>query len=258
MCRMLLGVASLAILTCILNHKQTKQTQTPERIMRDFPLAQHTAIDLRIRRFINSTANVNPTPFDQEFCLAWVALLYRYKTADLDSDDFRSLWLTHGGGAAEPFLYQQERAFQSFHINALSSIETGCFALYILASKFNDSLFGTIPTRTLRDVSINNCKTRLQQTRNPAPLASFFLKLTSDAQFQELSLIRNVSAHRAVIMRVITVGAAHTNQTELDLAGTRLPLDENFTETRRAWMVSRIQEIITQAELLLNAAGVPA
>lgn len=260
MCRILLTVAG--ILACwfmLTRQKKTTNGQAGDRLVRDFPTARYQAIDDRFRRFVNSAANHHPNPFDQEFVLAWVALLYRYQTADLNSEEFHSLWLTHGRGPGEPFVYHQERAFQGFHFNALSSIETGCYALYMLASKLNANLnlYGTNPTQNLRRITINNCDARLQQTGVPAALATFFTSLVADAQFQELSDIRNVSSHRSVILRIITVGGANPNQTEIDVAGTRIPLDENFTEVRRLWIANRIEAIIDQAEQLLNAAGVP-
>lgn len=251
----LLGICAGAMM-----RKETKQ-HSPQsdnvRPLRDFDNVWHQQLTLRFSRFVGSELNSGRTDLDEEFSLAWLALNYRYHATDDHSDDFNRLWLAHGRGPAEPFVYLQERAFQGFHFNALSTIETGCYALYMLASKFDSTLLGRNQTRRNRDVTIANCNQRLSQAKPNHALTNYFANLASDVQYVELLDIRNVSSHRSVILREITVGAANPDLTEILIGGRRLGLDESFTETRRTWVVSQVNEILNLAELLMNEAAIP-
>jgi hypothetical protein len=241
-----------------------KETKAPSprseivRPSRDFDHARHQQLTLRFNTFVNSRENRGRTDLDQEFSLAWLALNYRYHATDEHSEDFNRLWLAHGRGPAEQFVYLQEKAFQGFHFNALSTIETGCYALYMLASKFDSTLLGLSQTRRNRDVTIANCNQRLSQAKPNHALTNYFANLASDVQYVELLDIRNVSSHRSVILREITVGAANPDLTEILIGGNRLRLDENFTETRRSWVVSQVNEIMNLAQLLMNEAAMPS
>lgn len=240
--------------------KKTK-AQSPQsqglRPSRDFDHARHQQLSLRFNTFVNSEKKSGRTDLDQDFSLAWVALNYRYRATDEHSSDFESLWRMHGRGPAEQFVYQQEKAFQGFHFNALSTIETGCYALYMLASKFDSTLLGHKPTERKRDVTISNCSKQLIREKAGHRLTDYFDNLVGAAQYVELSNIRNASSHRAVILRKITVGATNPNLTEIEVDSKKLPLYETFTEARRNWVVSQVNEILGLAELLMNEAAMP-
>lgn len=227
------------------------------RPSRDFDNVWHQQLTLRFNRFVGSELNRGRTDLDEEFSLAWLALNYRYHATDDHSEDFNRLWLAHGRAPEERFVYLQEKAFQGFHFNALSTIETGCYALYMLASKFDSTLLGQRQTKRNRDVTIANCNQRLSQAKPNHALTNYFANLASDVQYIELLDIRNVSSHRSVILREITAGAANPDLTEILIGGLRLGLDESFTETRRTWVVSQVNEILNLAELLMNEAAMP-
>ncbi|HEY9677471.1 MAG TPA: hypothetical protein V6C76_05655 [Drouetiella sp.] len=227
--------------------------------VRYFPELAYLIFEQQFSRFINSPQNTNATSFDvdKKITLAWESLRLRYRTADAASLKFKSLWIEHGNEAKDFNLYLQEREFYSFLCNTLACVETGCYALYVLASKFDKKLLGNKPTSNLRQISIVNCKKRLAIVGTPAHLEKYFAKLLMDETFKELSELREISSHRVVMSRAANGGADAPNKTELDLPDTRIPLDEEFTEVRQLWLSRVVFAIIGQADLILGAAGVP-
>jgi hypothetical protein len=165
---------------------------------------------------------------------------------------FQGLWSKYGRSPAEEHIYQQDREFTEFHFAALSAIETGCYALYMIAAKFNPGLFPSGYVRTLRDASPRNCERQLTANLANSLMQQFFTSLVKDADFNEIAEIRNASGYRTTLFRNTNSG---TFETELILPDKSLAVDGEFTETRRVWLSQRVTEVMNVAEFTLRTYG---
>jgi hypothetical protein len=230
-----------------------RQWEPNDLSARGFDLSRHEEIESRWRKYINGPTDSHDKRFDQEFGLAWLALKFRYVTADAHSERFHNYWLEYGRSPSEIKVYIQERELNGFSFASLSSIETGCYALYVLALKFDGSLMPSEHVRTLRDIDPRRCNRQLRDSAIGTPLAIFFDQLVLAPEFQLLSDIRNVSGHRTVMSRNLFAGSMRAELVVPQRAP--LPLDENFTENLRTWVASQITEMLNQAAILLADHG---
>jgi hypothetical protein len=228
-------------------HVSTVGVELPD----DFPHAPYNAIHARVI--------ASPRAPEQIFHYggAWNAVAFRFLSLATADDLFTDSVIKSGSAPGYPERFQQEESLFNFFVNGLSVIESFFHGLYWIGSMGDRATFPIRSGSELRkiktDTTIDLYMAKLGSTR----LTNFFALLRvkdasghwrNTSQYEEWKDVRNILAHRAAYGRVLT-GSTRPGPQPEDVWRVRdIPLNDQLTRTRRAWMAATLKSLLEGAE----------
>lgn len=181
----------------------------------------------------------------RQFNQAWLAVRHRYRACADSNDEYKALFDNPSAGWSaglrdEEYEYKLERCLYLFFTSALSVLESLAFGLYFIGNALSAPHFKHVSDP--RRITLTLVQGAFGKAFPQAPITSALQQLTKDEEFERLSNIRNVLAHRLVGGRTIrSRGVTHPNGTyeqerweTWHLAGSGLErrFDEGLTRRR--------------------------
>jgi len=192
---------------------------------------------------------------------AWNGIAYRFMSCADADDQFTKL-------IAEPQShlnrFHQDEALVKFFVSGLSVIETFFYGLYWIGSMAEPGRFPIVTGNHLRGIEAGKTMDRFRAGPHMALFTRSFAALqTQDratgkwentAPYAELKEVRNILAHRASYGRVVNMAAGGGVQLD-DIWRVRdIPLNDQLTRSRRAWLVATLSGLLDGAEAYVTAA----
>ena len=207
---------------------------------RDFPSVPYDEIKTRVRSFSTST----PDTWSQ-FAGGWNAVAYRY-SACTDYDVAFTESIQRYGDAPPP----QERCLQEkylfgFFVSGLATLESVCYGLFAMASLLDPTHFPLSADDEMRAVTPRYTTDHYSRVFSGEGITNTLLQLVNSHEFSDWREIRNILAHRTAPGRIIHASTSGTAPPALWKTG--IPLDANTTVSRRTWLSTQLQRLITEA-----------
>jgi hypothetical protein len=152
-------------------------------------------------------------------------------------------------------VFRQDRALFDFFANAVSVLETLCYACFSLAAQLRPTSFPMKTEKDLRDITPRFTLNKFEMLFPKEPLTRTLTELLNDAAFKELHETRNVLSHRGNPPRHYSVTLYDTlggQPQHKYLGGAKgdppkwhgIVLDAEALLQRRSWLVSYVQRLV--------------
>lgn len=217
----------------------------------DFPHQPYEAIHARVH-----AAAHHP---DQVFHYggAWNAVVYRFLSCAEADVTFTQSVRTVGTSPGQPARFRQEEVLLNFFVNGLSEIESFFYGLYWIGSMAEPAHFPILPDNQLRNITTDKTMMLFGNGPHAALFAAAFSRLRTPStpgnwvntlEYDEWKDIRNILAHRASYGRVMhaTTGGGPQPADEWRVRG--IPLNDQVTQTRRAWLAATMKALLKSGE----------
>jgi hypothetical protein len=234
-------------------------------MLRPMPIEFPEDTYLKYRQF---AAGLLPKPLSDEdlrdpherrrqFDQAWLAARYRYRACADSSIEYKLLFDSppetwSAGRPDEEYEYKLERCLCLFFTSALSVLESLAFGLYFIGNAVSPAHFKYVSEP--RKITLNQVRDAFGKAFPKASLSAALRQLTDDNEYDRLSNIRNVLAHKLVGARNIrSAGIAHPDGRYEEekwevwhLAGSDLErkLDNGLTQRRLDGLNGLLSELI--------------
>ena len=140
-----------------------------------------------------------------EFITAWKAVAHRFCTCAESNEGFTELFRKVGDAPPQPKRYIQEKDLFHFFVNGYSTLESFCYALYMIASTVKPSFFPIKPSN-LRSICIGTTFNKFNEEKDSfhdEKITGELDQLQKSPEFKEWKKIRHVLIHRIAPGRTI-------------------------------------------------------
>lgn len=177
-----------------------------------------------------------------EFLHAWNAVAYRFYTCAESNEGFTESFRKVGDAPPQPKRYIQEKDLFHFFVNGYSTLESFCYALYMVASAvkpnffpINPSNLGSIYIGTTCD-KFNSIRSGFSNERITGELN----QLQNSPKFKEWKSIRHTLIHRIAPGRKIQLQSGSIKKrvkTSWKINNNiTIDIDEYTTSSRFSWL----------------------
>jgi len=204
------------------------------------------------------------------------AVAYRFAAADESHERFVAAITASDALSPSGPRYLQEVSLFSFFVNALSTIECACFAIYNLGACVKPGAFPAGTREDLRDVNIKQTARFFKHDFHGQPISKTLLALRDSVELEALRTHRDFLAHRGVSPRRHDLGFVPWGST-VDVATAvrsasvpRNPKDvpanwkadvslsANMTAEPRAWLATETNRLLRDAATFVESASLLA
>ena len=172
---------------------------------------------------------------------AWNAMFYRYISFLQNDELFRLSLRRHGSTPVPEQRYIQENALFCFFSAGFSMVESGCYALYAIASIIDHKHF-PVSQKHLRTISPPKVYDQFQK-RYPDEEVIGVLKVMTENKYREFKEIRNTLTHRTSPGRIIHLRSGEgPGHDRVIWRLTNSELNESTTESWKLWLIELIND----------------
>ena len=207
----------------------------------DFPRTDYMEVEQRVAAYIGRLG-VNPATAARfaGYAGGWNGLIMRFRAADEESRFASSSLARLQGDLSAEDRYLQERALFGFFANAVSTIESCCFAIYHLGQMRQPTLF-TAPDER---VDLGRTASAVATAFHGTPLNTELSNLTGDGNWLSLKKIRNTLVHRESPGITIFIGAAGTPPHPAEWTDRGVVLEPALVNGPRAWLGAALTRLV--------------
>lgn len=211
-------------------------------IAEDFPKTQYMEVVQRLSVYLSRLGvDAGTVPGFAGYAGGWNALIIRFRAADEYCSAAATLLARNYGSMNYEERYQQQRALFGFFANAMSAVESCCFAVYHICKMKEPELFAADD----RAVTVSSTAQAVQASFPGTGLDSELTRLVRDAAWIELGRIRNMLVHRVspgTTIHMSTAGAPPPPPAEW--TGLGIALEPSLVSKRRAWLTDEIIRLV--------------
>ncbi len=208
----------------------------------DFPKTTYMEVESQVSRYL-STLGVDAAtvPGFAGYAGGWNALIMRFRAADEYSMSAIEWLTTQPGSPANQVRFTQERDLFGFFAQAVSAVESCCFATYHIGRLARPTHFGLPPESVTARASAVAFSSAFPSTPLDVALAS----LTASAEWKRMRDIRNMLIHRESPGRTVFLGSGpgYTPR-PAEWTGLGTTLDAPLVELPRQWLAQETQELV--------------
>lgn len=208
----------------------------------DFPKAAYMEVEQRIAASIGGlSVDAAAVRGFAGFAGGWHGLIMRFRAADEDGSVATKFLARLQGDLSAEDRYLKERALFGFFANAMSAVESCCFAIYHLGKMKEPNLF----TASDRNVNIGVTADAVATAFPGTPLTAELSTLRVDGNWLCLREIRNTLVHRespGITIFASTVGAPPPPPAEW--TGRGVVLHPALVDDNRAWLGTAITRLV--------------
>jgi hypothetical protein len=221
--------------------KMTRQ-ELRDLMPEDFPWKKFNAIGHRLELAMHE----KPLhPCIDYFPDSWIAVAYRFITSAEHDIQFRLSMQNPDQHSPQYNHYIQESELFGFFVSGLVSIECTYFSCYLLAATLNEKNF---PVSDHRLITIDNTIRKYKEHYTSDNLSLVMERILIETEYKNWKDIRNLQAHRMLTSQQFQVTLfpsqpAGTLPKISWIAGSN-SLDINSTASYRAWLATKLTEII--------------
>lgn len=198
--------------------------------------------------------NVTHSEACGSFSAAWKGVVYRYRAACEYSTQFNELNSLDRPATVDE-RYLQDHALFSFSVSALSALECFYFGMNCVGCVADSSTFPIASEKDLKGYPKDVVKRYL--TAFPADQITIEMQACASAPaYEHLSDMRNVLTHRGAPPRLFKEGRVFMPSNPKELSPNwkfESEVDSNTTETLRAWLESRLNKLLSAAQVFSSA-----
>ena len=214
----------------------------------DFPTTAHNAVHVKL---IPCQPRVEWT----QYAGGWNAIAFRFKTITVIDETF-TVSIRHSPRPSFDEYQVQEEALFGFFVTGYAVIESFSYALFALGAMLRHWDFPMQPRR------INPTSTQKKFATHFAgtPVEAALSALVTNSAYKQWGCIRNVLAHRTAPSRnyFVSLQEGHHGvppddpDTVWQIIGG-LPLNEQTTSGKRAWLARHLTECVQATKSFVNA-----
>jgi hypothetical protein len=221
----------------------------------DFPKEHYYAVHARV------TSSPRGDKAMLHYGGAWNAVRYRFVSCARSDETFANSFRTAGPAPACSERFIQEDALFGFFVNGLSVIESFFYGLYWIGSMIDITSFPVKTEEDLRKIKVDSTvKKYIDRKFGTCPLTNAFRLLRymdsgnfkNTTEYREWKEIRDYLAHRSCPGRALQliIGGPQVEDSWRDLD---IPLNDQFTTTKRQWLASTLAELMKGAEIFVDS-----
>jgi len=185
-----------------------------------------------------------------EFLGAWNAVAYRFHACAESNEGFTESFKKAGDAPPQPKRYIQEKELFHFFVNGYSTLESFCYALYIIASTVVPSFFPIKPSN-LRSIYIRTTCDKFNSKKDGfhnERITGKLNQLQNSPEFKEWKIIRHTLIHRIAPGRTIRLQSGSIKKRgktswNIDNSIT-IDIDEYTTSSRFLWLEDSLFNIM--------------
>ena len=156
-----------------------------------------------------------------------------------------------GGDAPKPSIrVRQEQTLHDFFANGLSCLESFAFASYQVGALEKPGQF-PIDDDALRNITLTKVRKRLERNWRGNEVSSALTDLDRDEKYAEWKLVRNITTHRAIPSRLVSIGGT-SKLTFAHFGGTDLDLGADLMNSRLAWLSVQLNVLTASLQRLID------
>lgn len=210
------------------------------------------------------------TPW-RSFASGFNAVAFRFAAADESHDRFVAAITASDAFSPSGPRYAQEVSLFSFFVNALSTLECLCFALYNLGACIKPGAFPAQTSDDLRKVDIKQTARRFKQDFHGEPLSRRLVDLRDSKELKALRTHRDSLAHRGapprrhliekveggiVQMQSAKSAIVASNPKDVPANWTMdLEVGTNITAEPRAWLATTTNRLLLEAAAFVESGA---
>lgn len=190
-----------------------------------------------------------PREIRSHWAMAFKAVAYRFRAAAEYDGLFQELIAKHGVAPAVDIDYGHDKALFGFFVSGLSSIEAFYYAAHVLAAAIDSEAFRT-DVRSLGLIKPSTVVRDFEDRWSDLQLTCALRELVADPMYDRWRHVRNVLAHRAVLLKDIYISPGGTDAVSwnLERAGTRSSADTfsiSVTKDHRVWLAGQLRTLVS-------------
>lgn len=219
------------------------------RLPLDFPRSPYHSFYGRVQA--RAQADGYPNEWQVHFIGSWKAIAYRFRACEQHCRDFTHSVATVGGAPPESHQYRQDADLFGFFVNGLAALESLYYCLFAVGSRLSPAGFPFTTDRHIRKVKPASVASAFAKDYPGDALTEALHRVLATSAFQEWTEMRNVLAHRIVPGRIIYGGSVSATIPPPALRVSALlciPITDETTSTRRAWLASTLTDVLTQSD----------
>jgi hypothetical protein len=205
---------------------QTIGVQPPS----DFPEAHYTAVHIAMQPRLETDADAF-----HHYASGWNSVAYRFIECAHHSDSFTASIQIYGAAPPPDRRVNQEIELFGFFVSGFSTLESFCFSASAIAHILRPGRFPIATPDHLKAISPSSTRDRFAAEWPAQAVTGALIALQANPGFAEWRDIRNALAHRGSGARGFNAGAIATA-----VWTTGLPVDDQLTVTRRAWLAAQL------------------
>jgi hypothetical protein len=211
-------------------------------VARDFPKSEYMEVEQRISVYLSGLGvDAGTVPGFSGYAGGWNALIIRFRAADEDCSAAALPLARNFGGMPLEDRYNGERALFGFFANAMSTVESCCFAIYQMARMKNPAAFNAEE----RSVKVESTADAVAAAFPGTTLASDLAQLVQDPIWARVKYIRNTLVHRespGITIYINTVGAPPAPPAEW--TGRGVVLEPALVNDPMSWLGREITTLV--------------
>lgn len=218
------------------------------RLPSDFPRAPFLSFYWRVQA--KAQRDGYPDEWQGHFIGSWKATAYRFRACESHCRAFTRSMAAFGSAPLESEQYRQDTDLFGFFVNGLSALESLYYCLFAVGSRLSPTDFPFVTDKDLRRVEPTSVVSAFGTAYRSDALTVALQRVLAMPEYAEWKEVRNVLAHRVVPGRTIYIGnvPARMPPHELRVSGLRIPLTDQTTATRRAWLAPILTDVLLQAD----------
>jgi len=211
-------------------------------VAQDFPKDDYLGVEQHISEYLSRPGkDAGTVPGFPGYAGGWNALVMRFRAADEDKSVASSSLARPQGSLSAEDRYVQERALFGFFANAMSAVESCCFAIYHLGRMKVPTQFGLPDDKITVGTATVATRTWMPHTQLDAELS----KLRGDSTWLSIKGLRNTLVHRESPGITIYVGmAGGAPPRPAEWTGRGVSLEPLLVEGPRAWLGDVIGNLV--------------
>ncbi len=208
----------------------------------DFPKAKYMDVELQVSRHLSALGvDAATVPGFAEYAGGWNALIMRFRAADEYGTSAVQSLTTQPGSPANEERFAQERDLFGFFAQAVSAVESCCFAGYHIGRLANSSEFRLPPEKVTVQATAGAFSSAFPRGSLDVALAS----LTASADWKDMTHLRNRLIHRESPGRTVFLGSGPGYSAPPgEWTGLGITLEARLVETPRHWLAQEIEELV--------------
>jgi hypothetical protein len=218
------------------------------RLPGDFPRSPYLSFYWRVQA--RAQQDGYPDEWQGHFIGSWKAIAYRFRACEWHCRAFTRSVQRFGSAPLESHQYRQDADLFGFFMNGLAALESLYYCLFAMGSRLSPPDFPFATDADFRKVNPTNVAPAFARAYPGDALTIALLRVLATPGFKEWTEVRNVLAHRVAPGRTIYGGnvPAMIPPDELRVGALRIPITDQTTASRRAWLASSLADILAQAD----------
>ena len=188
-----------------------------------------------------------PREIRSHWAMSFKAVAYRFRAAAEYDELFQELIAKHGVAPPVDVDYRHDKALFGFFVSGLSSIEAFYYAAHSLAAAVDPIAF-RIDVTALQGINPPTVTERFERRWSNLQVTCAMRALVVDPWYDDWRHVRNLLAHRAVLLKDISISPGGTNAVSwnLDRAGSRSSAGAfsiSVTKDHRMWLAGQLRKL---------------